>query len=67
MTTNRVFKFKPGQHVCVTHLGLNYKGRVLECIWSDGWDKFRVQYADDKGDLQTREFFDDEISERLQP
>ena len=26
------FKFESGEHVRVTHLGLNYRGRVDECI-----------------------------------
>lgn len=55
------FEFKPRQYIRVMYLGLNYRGRVIECIWSDGWDKYRVQYADDKGDLQTKEFYADEL------
>lgn len=55
------FEFHPGRYVRVTYLGLNYRGRVIDCIWGDGSHRYRVEYADDKGDLQAREFYADEL------
>ena len=62
MIHNVCFKFEPGEHVRVTHLGLNYRGRVDECIYDGGRHKFRVEYADDAGAIQSREFYGDELA-----
>lgn len=58
----RMFGFRPAQYVCVTFLDLKYKGRVVDCIWGDGSNRYRVEYADDRGDLQAREFYEDELA-----
>lgn len=58
------FAYAPLDLVTVTHLGLNFKGRVVRCIWiaSDrcGYD---VEYNAD-GELKFREFYEDEIESR---
>lgn len=53
--------YQPRDYVTVTLLGLNYKGRIDRGIW-DGFEwVYSVEYADDKGDLQRQEFYEDEI------
>lgn len=55
------FKFAPLQFVCVTLFDLKYRGRISRCILDDGGIRYSVEYADDKGDLQVREFYEDEL------
>ena len=53
--------YQPRDYVTVTLLSLNYKGRVDRSIW-DGFEwVYAVEYADDKGDLQRQEFYEDEL------
>lgn len=53
--------FRPRQVVVVSLLQLNYRGRVQSVSW-DGFEwRVSVEYADDKGDLQTRQFYQDEL------
>lgn len=53
--------FTPREYVVITLFGLQYKGRVDRGIW-DGFEwTYSVQYADDKGDLQRQEFYEDEV------
>lgn len=53
--------FFPREIVRISLLSLNYRGRVQSVQW-DGFEwRISVEYADDKGDLQTRQFYQDEL------
>lgn len=54
------FKFKPLDFVIVTAFGLNYQGRVLECIASPSGSSYYVEYAYD-GKIEQRRFYEDEL------
>jgi hypothetical protein len=56
------FRFAPLQYVTVTLFGLIYSGRVQRCFQDINCRMYSVQYAAD-GKLETREFYEDEISE----
>lgn len=57
-----VFRFFPMEFVKINVFDLRYHGRVLRCIWDGpGSLIYQVQYVDDKGDLQSNEFFEDEL------
>jgi hypothetical protein len=58
------FKFTPMQCVTVTFNDLNYRGRILRCIYDGALHIYKVQYSDDKGDLKADEFYEDELRER---
>ncbi len=56
-----VFKFEPLDYVKVKLHGLDYRGRVL-CVLNNGVrNSYDVQFADDKGDLRTMAFLEDEL------
>lgn len=58
------FKFRPKEYVKIVLFDLQYAGRVDSCRAESGdVKKYLVEYADDKGDLQTREFYEDELCE----
>lgn len=59
------FKFRPQDYVVVIFNDLMYRGRVLRCIYDGGANIYRIQYSDDKGDLKSDEFFEDEIEARV--
>lgn len=57
------FKFAPGETVLIVLFELSYRGRVESCRYERGRVvKYLVEYADDKGDLQAREFYEDELA-----
>ncbi len=56
------FRFSPRQHVIVSFLGLNYRGRINRCIQDGGPNLYQVDYAVD-GEIQSREFYEDELEE----
>lgn len=58
---SRDFAFYPGQYVIITLFGLEYRGRVLRCIWDEPMNLCDVNYADDKGDIKRAEFLEDEL------
>ena len=54
--------FFPRELVRISLLSLNYRGRVQSVTW-DGFEwRISVEYADDRGDLQTRQFYQDELT-----
>ncbi len=55
------FKFYPKEFVLVVLFDLKYRGRVQRCIFDDGGNRYSVEFGDDKGDLQVREFYEDEL------
>jgi hypothetical protein len=57
------FKFKPYARVVITFNDLRYRGRILNCIYDGGMNRYEVDYSDDKGDLKTSKFFEDELKE----
>lgn len=57
-------QFLPRDYVTVTLLGLGYPGRVDRVTWDGHEWGYTVEYADDKGDLQRRDFYGDEIASR---
>lgn len=60
---NVEFKFAIRSYVRVTLHNVNYRGRVNRCIGegSDSPNIYQVVYCDDKGDFQSREFYEDEL------
>lgn len=57
------FKYSPNQKVKVIAFDVNYRGRILRCIWDGpGLRIYQVEYVDDKGDFQNREFLEDELT-----
>jgi len=57
-----MFKFKPQDYVRIVFNDLNYRGRVLRCIHDGGPPIYKVMYSDDKADLRTEEFYEDELA-----
>jgi len=56
------FHFQPEQKVKIVAFNLNYNGRVQRCIFDGGLHEiYLVEYVDDKGDIQVREFLSDEL------
>jgi hypothetical protein len=53
-------KYFPKDYVKVSLFGLNYQGRINYIIF-DGELKYKVEYIDNNGDFQQREFYEDEI------
>lgn len=58
---NIEFKFEPGQLVKIVLFDLNYPGRIGQNIYDYGVRKYLVEYSDDKGDLRSHQFYEDEI------
>lgn len=58
------FLFKPDDYVIVKLLGLNYNGRVRWCEY-DGRCSYHVEYADDQGKFERRNFFGDELERKV--
>ncbi len=57
------FNFIPDQRVKIIAFDVNYRGRVQRCIWDGSLQPiYLVEYVDDKGDFQTREFLQDELT-----
>ena len=54
------FKFFPLQFVTITLYGLEYRGRVVRCIFDGAFIMYDVDYAAN-GELKRREFYEDEI------
>ena len=55
------FQFAPGQYVRITLFGLNYPGRVTECVLrSNSRRLYEVEYAVE-GELKARHFAADEL------
>ena len=48
-----VFAFGPQEWVVVTFNNLNYRGRVIRCVYDNGPHIYKVMYSDDKGDLKS--------------
>lgn len=61
------FRFAPLDHVTVTAMGVNYRGRVLRAIWQKGGTVYDVQYVDDRAEFKRSEFYEDELELRLSP
>jgi len=58
------FKFAPMDLVFVTAFGLNYRGRVQWCKADGGQLMYHVQYANDRGEVCSGEYYEDELSAR---
>jgi len=56
----RDFKYEPQQFVSIKAYGLNYSGRILECIWDGKNNLYRTEFASD-GKIDCRSFLEDEI------
>lgn len=55
------FKFNFCDYIKITLHGVNYNGRINRCIYDGGKNIYLVVYCDDKGDFQSREFYEDEL------
>lgn len=56
------FSFRPGDYVIVTHLGVNYKGRILHAtVFISGNHSYEVEYVNDNGDFKAQSFRPDEL------
>lgn len=53
--------YRPGNRVRVTLFDLKYNGRIMEVTFGFETVTYLVRYADDKGDLCTASFREDEI------
>lgn len=58
------FQFQPRAYVQVTFNDLKYHGRVIRCIFDGGPNLYKVVYSDDKGDIKSEEFYEDELTGR---
>lgn len=58
---NAIFAFQPLQYVVITVMGVNYKGRIVRCIWEHGDALYDVQYVDDRAEFKRGEFRGDEL------
>lgn len=60
MTQAINYKFKPLDAVQIVAYGLDYRGRVQECITSASGTSYCVEYAAD-GKIEQRRFYEDEL------
>lgn len=56
------FIYSPCDIVIITLHGLNYRGRITECVLLEGSvTRYRVEYVNDAGDFKEGTFRGDEI------
>lgn len=54
------FKFEPMQKVTLSAYGLNFRARILACLFSAGGVAYRLEYSED-GAIVEGVFYEDDI------